>query len=69
MPRTVIDIQNKLLKKVQIATGLNRKVDIINYALKKLIRQIEIEKVFDLKGKIKWEGDLEEMRKGRNGSY
>lgn len=66
--RTVVDIENKLLKKAQKLTGISKKVEMVNYALKKVVEQKEIEKILDLKGKIKWEGNLEEMRKGRNGS-
>lgn len=67
MSRTVIDIEDKLLKKAQKLTGINKKVEIVNYAIRKLVEQKEIEKIFKLKGKVKWEGNLEEMRKGRSG--
>lgn len=65
--RTVVDIENRLLKKAQKLTGISKKVEMVNYALKKLVEQKEIERILDLKGKIKWEGNLEEMRRGRNG--
>lgn len=68
MARTVVDIKDELLKKAQKLTGINKKVEIVNYALKRLVEQKEIEKILNLKGKIKWEGDIEEMRKGRSGS-
>ncbi|MEW6087350.1 MAG: type II toxin-antitoxin system VapB family antitoxin [bacterium] len=68
MSRTVIDVQDDLLIKAQKATGFKKKVDIVNYALKRLVEQKEIEKIFNLKGKVKWEGSIEEMRKGRDGS-
>jgi len=68
MSKTVIDIKDDLLKKVRSITGISKKVDIVNYALEKLVEQKEIEKILSLKGKIKWEGDLEEMRRGRSGS-
>ncbi len=67
MSRTVVDIEDKLLKKAQKLTGISKKVEIVNYAIRKLVEQIEIEKILDLKGKVKWEGDLEGMRKGRSG--
>lgn len=43
-------------------------MDIVNFAIKKLVEQKEIEKILVLKGKVRWEGDLEEMRRGRVGS-
>jgi Arc/MetJ family transcription regulator len=68
MSRTIIGIQDDLLKKVQKATGITKKVEIVNYALKRLLEQKEMERVLELRGKIKWDGNLEEMRRNRNGS-
>lgn len=68
MSRTVIDIENDVLKKAQRLTGIQKKVDIVNYALRKLVEQKEIEKILKLKGKVKWEGNLEKMRADRSGS-
>jgi Arc/MetJ family transcription regulator len=68
MSRTVINIEDDVLKKAQKLTGIKKKVDVVNLALKKLVEQKEIEKILALKGKIKWEGNLEEMRAGRSGS-
>lgn len=36
-------------------------------ALKHLVEQRDLEKVLELRGKIAWEGDLNEMRRGRGG--
>lgn len=66
MARTVVDIEEKTLKKAQKLTGIHKKVDIVNYALKKLVEQKESEKILELKGRIRWEGNLEEMRRGRS---
>ncbi len=68
MSRTVVDIENDVLKKAQRLTGIQKKVDIVNYALRKLVEQKEIERILELKGKIKWEGNLEKMRADRSGS-
>jgi Arc/MetJ family transcription regulator len=68
MSRTVIDIQDDLLRKAQKATGITKKVEIVNYALKRLLEQKEMEKILQLRGKIKWEGDIEKMRRDRRGS-
>ena len=68
MSRTVIDIQDDLLKKAQKLTGISKKVEIVNYALKRLLEQKEIERFLELRGRVKWEGDLEDMRKDRRGS-
>jgi Arc/MetJ family transcription regulator len=65
MSRTVIDLNDELLDRAKKLTGLKKKVDIVNFALEKLVRQKNIEKILELKGKIHWEGDLKEMRKDR----
>lgn len=57
MARTVIDIDEEIFTKAQRLTGLRKKADVVNYALRKLVEQKEIEKILDLKGKVKWEGD------------
>ncbi len=67
MARTVIDIDEEIFARAQKLTGLRKKVDLVNYALKKLVEQKEIEKILDLKGKVWWEGDLEETRRDRRG--
>jgi len=67
MSRTVIDIEDDLLKRAQKLTGIRKKVDIVNYAIRRLVEQKEIEKILELRGKVKWEGNLERMRKGRCG--
>ena len=68
MSRTVIDINNDVLEKAQKLTGIQKKVDIVNYALRKLVEQKEVEKILELKGKVKWVGNLEKMRADRSGS-
>jgi len=68
MTRTIIDIQDDLLKKVQKVTGITKKVKIVNYALKRLLEQKEMERVLELQGKVRWDSNIEEMRMDRQGS-
>ena len=67
MARTVIDLDEEILAKAQQLSGLRKKVDVVNFALRKLVEQKEIEGILRLKGKVQWEGDLEQMREDRNG--
>ena len=69
MSRTIIDIQDDLLRKAQKITGISKKVEIVNYALKRLLEQKEFEEILKLKGKVKWEGNLDEMRRDRRGPH
>jgi Arc/MetJ family transcription regulator len=68
MSKTLVDIRDDLLSKAKKVTGLKKKVEIVNLALERLIKQKEIEKILDLRGKIHWEGNLHEMRRNRIGS-
>jgi Arc/MetJ family transcription regulator len=62
----VIDIDEEVYARARKMTGLRKNVDVVNYALKKLLEQKEIETILELKGKVQWEGDLEEMRSALN---
>ena len=66
--RPVIDIQDDLLRKAQKATGITKKVEIVDYALKLLLEQKKMEKILELRGKVKWKGDIMIMRRDRQGS-
>lgn len=67
MGRTVVNLNDQLFKRAQRLTGLKKKVDVVNLALERLVRQKEIEKLLELPGKVKWAGNLREMRKNRLG--
>ncbi len=67
MARTVVNLNDRLLKKAQRLTGLKKKVDVVNHALERLVRQKEIEGLLELPGSVEWEGNLKEMRKNRLG--
>jgi Arc/MetJ family transcription regulator len=60
--RTNLDIDDKLLNSAMSITHIKTKKGIVEYALKELIAQ-KRKSILDLKGKIKWEGNLDEMRK------
>jgi Arc/MetJ family transcription regulator len=68
MARTVLDIDDSLYEQAKLYTGLKKKVDVVTYALKHLIEQRDLERVLELRGQVTWEGDLDEMRRGRDGS-
>lgn len=68
MARTVLDIDDSLYEQARVCTGLKKKVDVVTYALKQLIEQRELEKILELRGTVAWEGNLEQIRQGRDGS-
>lgn len=64
--RTNIDIDDALLKEAMEATGLGTKKATVEEALRRLVDNHRRRRAFDeLKG-MGWEGDLDEMRTGRD---
>lgn len=63
--RTNIVIDEELVKKGIRYTGLKTKKELVNHALKELIQREERKEILRLKGKLHWDGDLEEMRRNR----
>jgi Arc/MetJ family transcription regulator len=60
--RTNIVIDDKLMADALKATGLQTKKEAVEEGLKALIRLNKQADIRKLKGKLKWEGDLEDMR-------
>jgi Arc/MetJ family transcription regulator len=63
--RTNIVIDEDLMKKGIHYTGLRTKKELVNFALRELIQRKERKEILRLKGKLHWEGDLEELRRSR----
>jgi Arc/MetJ family transcription regulator len=63
--RTNIVLNNELVDKGMAYTGIKTKKDLVEYALSELVRRKEQKEILKLSGKLKWEGDLEEMRRSR----
>lgn len=60
--RTNIVIDDKLMKDAIRATGAKTKREVVERGLKTLVDLRKQERARQLRGKIKWEGDLDEMR-------
>ena len=60
--RTNIVIDDKLMDKAKKLSGLKTKRETIEEALKLVVTQREQSEIRKLRGKLVWEGDLEEMR-------
>ena len=63
--RTNIVIDDRLMADALQATGLKTKREVVEMGLKTLIKLKQQEKIKAFKGKLKWEGNLEEMRLDR----
>jgi len=66
--RTNIVLDDKLVERAQKLTGIKTKREVVHEALRTLILLSEQAEVRNLRGKLKWEGDLNEQRLSRLGS-
>ena len=60
--RTNIDIDDKLMNEALKTTGLKTKKDAVELGLKTLVRLHKQAKIRKFRGRLKWEGDLDDMR-------
>jgi Arc/MetJ family transcription regulator len=66
MKRTNIVLDEKLAHRALRMTGLKTYRELVDHALRELIRRADLaNKIKSLKGKIRWEGNLNQMRRGR----
>lgn len=63
--RTNIVIDKELIEAGLNATGLKTRRELVDYALRELLRHKHQKKLLELKGAVEWQGNLEEMRAGR----
>ncbi len=63
--RTNIVIDDGLMEQARRLSGLKTKRAIIEEALKRLIQSYEQVQVRNLRGKLRWEDDLDELRENR----
>lgn len=60
--RTNIVIDDQLMRDALLATGAKSKRDVVEQGLRTLVDLRAQEQARQLRGKIKWEGDLNQMR-------
>ena len=63
--RTNIEIDDGLLEKARRLSGLRTKRAVVEAGLQILVRLKEQEEILRLAGKVHWEGDLDQSRRGR----
>ena len=63
--RTNIVIDDKLMSDALNITGLKTKKEAVELGLKLLVKQNKQQAIRKLRGQLKWEGDLGEMRGGK----
>ena len=60
--RTNIEIDIDLIKEAMQLTELKTIKDVVHHSLRELIKLEKRKKLLKLKGKVSWEGDLNDMR-------
>ena len=65
--KTHIDLDEKLLDQVFQLGGFDTKKAAVNTALAEYVKLLQRRQLLNLRGKIRWEGDLNEMRANRAG--
>lgn len=60
--RTNIVIDDELMDAALKASGLSTKKEVVEQGLRLIVRQHKQQAIRKLRGKLKWEGDLDEMR-------
>ena len=64
--RTNIVLDENLIERAQKLTGIKTKREVVQEVLRTLILLREQAEVRQFRGKLKWEGDLDEMRQARD---
>jgi Arc/MetJ family transcription regulator len=65
MSRTNIDLDERLVREGLRVFGCKSKRELVNLALRELLRKAKRKELLTLRGQIKWEADLEELRRSR----
>ena len=60
--RTNIDFDEKLMMEIMQLAKLTKKKKAMEGAIARYARYLKRQELLDLFGKVKWEGDLDEMR-------
>jgi len=64
--RTNIEIDDRLMREALRLTGVRTKREAVDLALRELVARHRQLGVLRLRGRVHWEGDLEETRRGRS---
>jgi Arc/MetJ family transcription regulator len=65
MSRTNIDLDERLVRQGLKIFNCKSKRELVHLALRELLKGAKRKEILELRGKVKWEGDLEELRRSR----
>ena len=64
--RTHIELDDQLIHLAQDLSGLKTRKATVNAALEAYVKVLKRQRLLELRGKLEWEGDLDQMRASRN---
>ena len=65
MARTNIELDDRLVKEGLKIYKCRSKRELVHLALTELLKAAKRKEILKLRGQVKWEGDLEELRRSR----
>jgi Arc/MetJ family transcription regulator len=65
MARTNIELDERLIKEGMRVFQCRSKRQLVHLALSELLKGAKRREILQLRGQVKWEADLEELRRGR----
>lgn len=60
--RTTLNVDDEALARAMEAAPGKTKTDVINEALREFARRRRVQELLNFEGKVRWEGDLNELR-------
>jgi Arc/MetJ family transcription regulator len=63
--RTQVVLNKEIVEQALQITHFKNKSELLDYALRELIRRETQKKILDLKGNVHWEGDLNTLRENQ----
>lgn len=65
MAKTHLDLDDRLVSEGLRIFKCRSKQELVNLALSELLRAAKRKEILTLRGQMKWEADLDELRRGR----
>jgi Arc/MetJ family transcription regulator len=66
MKRTNVVLDDQIVGQAKKLTGIKVTRELLDYALRELLRHRRQRDILRLRGAVDWQGDLSEMRRGRS---
>ncbi len=63
--RTTLNLDDEALAAAMSVSGAKTKTEVINEALREFARRKRLRELLGWRGKVKWEGDIDRLRKRR----